>query len=75
MFFPLLVESVRQAHSRGFKVGVVTNAYGARSKEDAELWLRPLVQSGVSSLSISNDTFHYGNVMICQTLNLLYITP
>ncbi len=60
LFFPLLNESIRRASSKGFKVGVVTNAYGATSEEDAELWLRPLVESGVSYLNISNDTFHYG---------------
>jgi len=60
LFFPLLTEGIKRARSRGFKVGVVTNAYGANSEEDAELWLRPLAESGVSFLSISNDTFHYG---------------
>lgn len=60
LYFPLLIESVRRAEERGFKVGVVTNAYGALSEEDAELWLRPLVESGVSGLDISNDAFHYG---------------
>jgi len=60
LYFPLLNESVRRASERGFKVGVVTNAYGALSEEDAELWLRPLAESGLSHLDISNDTFHYG---------------
>ena len=60
LYFPLLNESVRRAGERGFKVGVVTNGYGALSEEDAELWLRPLAESGLSHLDISNDTFHYG---------------
>jgi hypothetical protein len=60
LFFPLLNESIRQAGIKGFKVGVVTNAYGANSEEDAELWLRPLAESGLSFLNISNDRFHYG---------------
>ena len=60
LYFPLLNESVRRATERGFKVGVVTNGYGALSEEDAELWLRPLGESGLSHLDISNDTFHYG---------------
>ncbi len=60
LYFPLLNESIKRAHLRGFKVGVVTNCYGANSEEDAELWLRPLAESGVSFVSISNDTFHYG---------------
>lgn len=60
LFFPLLVESVKQARNRGFKVGIVTNAYGANSEADAQLWLSPLADAGVNFLSISNDTFHYG---------------
>lgn len=60
LFFPLLNESITRASAKGFKVGVVTNAYGANSEEDAELWLGPLAESGVSFLNISNDTFHYG---------------
>ncbi len=61
MFFPLLIESIKLARARGFRVGIVTNAYGANSEEDAELWLEPLAESGVSFLNISNDTFHYGD--------------
>lgn len=60
LFFPLLNESIKRARVKGFKVGVVTNAYGAISEEDAELWLRPLAESGLSFLNISDDTFHYG---------------
>lgn len=60
LFFPLLIESVRRASSKSFKVGVVTNGYGATSKEDAELWLKPLKEAGLSFINISNDTFHYG---------------
>ena len=60
LYFPLLVEGIKRARSKGFKVGVVTNAYGANSHEDAELWLKPLAAAGVSHLSISNDRFHYG---------------
>ncbi|MDX1776957.1 MAG: radical SAM protein, partial [Desulfobulbales bacterium] len=61
MYFPLLNESVRRACERGFAAGVVTNGYGATSEEDSELWLKPLVQSGLSCLHISNDPFHYGD--------------
>lgn len=60
LFFPLLNEGIKRASSKGFKVGVVTNAYGANSEEDAKLWLKPLAESGVSFLNISNDAFHYG---------------
>ncbi len=60
LFFPLLVEGIRRSTARGFKVGVVTNGYGAISEEDAELWLRPLAEAGLSYLSVSNDQYHYG---------------
>lgn len=60
LFYPLLNESIRRARERGFKVGVVTNAYGAITDEDARLWLQPLADSGLSYLSVSDDDFHYG---------------
>lgn len=60
LFYPLLKESIFQASRMGFKVGVVTNAYGAISREDAKLWLKPLADSGLNVLSVSNDAFHYG---------------
>lgn len=61
LFYPSLIEGVRLAKGMGFKVGVVTNAYGAVSKEDADIWFRPLSDLGVSTLRISNDSFHYGD--------------
>ncbi len=60
LFYPLLLESIRRASARGFKVGVVTNAYGAVSEEDAELMLKPLANAGLTYLSVSNDPYHYG---------------
>ena len=60
LFYPLLLEGVRRAAERGFKVGIVTNAYGAISEEDAELWLKPLAEAGLSYLAVSSDQYHYG---------------
>jgi len=60
LFFPLLNESIKRAKDSGFKVGLVTNAYGAQTEEDADLWLRPLAESGLSFINISDDDFHYG---------------
>jgi len=59
LFYPLMLEGIKIARSRGFKAGVVTNAYYATSEEDAGLWLKPLQESGLSSLSLSDDSFHY----------------
>jgi hypothetical protein len=60
LFYPSMLEGVRLARDMGFKVGIVTNAFGAISKEDAELSLSPLAKLGISYLSISDDSFHYG---------------
>ena len=59
LFYPLMVEGIRIARDMGFKTGVVTNSYWATSEEDAELWLSPLFELGVSDLSISDDPFHF----------------
>jgi hypothetical protein len=60
LYYPLLRHGIQQAAARGFNVGLVTNAYGANSEKDAGLWLKPLADAGLSHLSISNDTYHYG---------------
>jgi MoaA/NifB/PqqE/SkfB family radical SAM enzyme len=62
LYYPLLVESIRRASQKGFQVGIVTNAYGALSGEDADIWLKPLVEAGLSVLSVSDDEFHYGDM-------------
>jgi len=59
LFYPLMLEGIKIARSMGFKTGVVTNAYYATSEEDAELWLSPLCELGISDLSISDDSFHH----------------
>ena len=61
LFFPLLEAGIRSAHRKGFKVGLVTNAYGAISQRDARLWLEPLGKAGLDYLSVSDDQFHYGD--------------
>jgi len=59
LFYPLMHEGIKVAHDMGFKTGIVTNAYWATSEGDAELWLKPLRDLGVSDISISDDSFHY----------------
>lgn len=61
LYYPLLLESVSRASGYGYKVGVVSNAYGALTEEDARLWLEPLAQAGLDVLSVSDDQFHYGD--------------
>jgi hypothetical protein len=58
LFYPLMVEGVRIARSLDFEVGIVTNSYWATANKDAELWLRPLNEMGITDLSLSDDSFH-----------------
>jgi len=58
LYYPVVLEGVRAARSMGFDVGIVTNGYWGTSVEDAELWLAPLAELGVSDLSLSDDEFH-----------------
>ena len=58
LFYPLMIEGIRIARDKGFEVGIVTNAYWATTEEDAELWLKPLFELGISDLSLSYDSFH-----------------
>jgi hypothetical protein len=60
LFYPSMLEGVKLARDMGFQVGIVTNAYGAISEDDAVVWLQPLADLGVASLNISDDSFHYG---------------
>lgn len=59
LFYPLMVEGIRSARNMGLETGVVTNSYFATTVEDAELWLRPLCELGISKLHVSDDEFHF----------------
>lgn len=61
LYYPLMLEGIRLAREHGFKAGVVSNSYWANSTEDAEIWLRPLAELGITDLSVSDDQFHYGD--------------
>lgn len=57
LYYPVLIQGVRDSHERGFHVGIVSNTYWATDLEDARLWLEPF--SGlIEDLSISSDLFH-----------------
>jgi MoaA/NifB/PqqE/SkfB family radical SAM enzyme len=61
LYYPVMVEGLRLAKEKGFKVGVVTNSYWATSVEDADLWLKPFSEVNIDNFSISDDSFHYDN--------------
>ncbi len=60
LFHPLLVECIKLAADAGFETAIETNTYWATTEEDAELWLRPLRDRGLSMLEVSDDAFHHG---------------
>jgi hypothetical protein len=59
LFYPVLLDGIRKARKRGYKVGIVTNGYFATSDENARFFLKPMQELGIEDLSISDDVFHY----------------
>jgi len=57
LFYELLLWGVREARRRGFRVGIVSNAYWAENRHDALQQLRPFAGL-VEDLSISDDAYH-----------------
>lgn len=57
LYYPILLSGVRQAVARGFKVGIVSNAFWANSESDAFEWLEPLAGL-IDDFSISSDSYH-----------------
>jgi hypothetical protein len=60
LYYAILRSGVLRARARGFRVGIVTNAYWANTEHDALEWLRPIAGS-VDDLSISSDRYHGGS--------------
>ena len=60
LFYPLMLEGIKMSQEMGINTGIVTNSYWAIADEDAELWLKPILDLGISNISVSNDAFHHG---------------
>jgi MoaA/NifB/PqqE/SkfB family radical SAM enzyme len=67
LYYPILLQGIREAKELGFQVGVVTNSYWATSVNDAKEWLEPLVGL-LDDLSVSTDLFHYDERISKQAL-------
>lgn len=59
--YPLLLKGVQRARKIGYKVGIETNGYFARSIKAGIRFLRPLAGMGLNNIRISNDRWHYKN--------------
>ena len=57
LYYSILCAGIRKSKARGFKAGIVTNAYWATADADAIEWLQPLAGS-VDDLSLSSDAYH-----------------
>lgn len=68
LYYPVLLKAVDKAVNMGFEVGIVSNSYWATTKEDALVWLEPLVGKLVD-LSVSSDLFHYDETLSRQARN------
>jgi len=67
LYYAIMLKAVHLAKEMGFSVGVVSNAFWARSLKDSIEWLRPL--SMLDDLSISSDLYHYDESMSSQAKN------
>ncbi len=66
LYYDLLLWGVQQASQRGFKVGIVSNAYWAEDEHVALEKLRPF-KGLVEDLSISQDDYHGSGDQSCPT--------
>jgi MoaA/NifB/PqqE/SkfB family radical SAM enzyme len=69
LYYAILVEGVKIAAGMGFHVGVVSNAYWAKSVADAEEWLKPLI--ALEDFTVSSDLYHCNEVLSEQAQNAL----
>jgi len=58
LFYAILLAGLQMVRDAGLQAGIVTNGYWATSLEDAEQWLRPMLDLGIADFSVSDDEFH-----------------
>lgn len=63
LMYPLLLEAVKLSNLQGLRTTIETNTYWATNERDAELWLRPLHEAGLTLLDVSDDDFHHGETL------------
>ena len=68
LYYPIMKSGVQEAHTLGFSVGIVSNAYWATSLEDAIIWLKPFAGL-IDDLSVSSDLYHYSKIQSEQAEN------
>lgn len=71
LIYPLLLEAVKLSARQGLRTSIETNNYWATTERDAELWLRPLHEAGLTLLDISADAFHHGEAEAVSAKNAM----
>lgn len=61
LYYPLMIEGIRSAKKKSYKVGIVTNSYWATCRRDAEIWLNPIAECDIKDFTVSDDKFHYSS--------------
>ena len=69
LYYPVMIEGIKEAKRLGFKVGVLSNAYWATCLEDALEWLSPLAELGIASIGLSSDYYHGEDLMADRVKN------
>jgi hypothetical protein len=70
LYYAILLGATQEAVAMGFKVGIVSNAYWANSREDAVAFLRPF-RTLIEDLTISSDLYHFSELMSRQAENAI----
>jgi len=65
LHYETMLTGILDARRRGFRVGIVSNAYWAEDEAEAERWLTPLAPH-VEDLSISSDSYHENPGSVCN---------
>lgn len=58
LYYDVLIRGIEMAHEMGFRIGVVSDAYWARTFSGAPERLRPMAGK-IDDLTISSDLYHY----------------
>jgi len=62
LYYPVMMNGIKEAKALGFKVGALSNAYWATCLDDALEWLRPLAELGIANMGLSSDPYHGENL-------------
>jgi hypothetical protein len=69
LYYPIMIQTARDAVSMGFHVEILSNCYWATDIRDAEEWLRPIAEFDNMELSLSSDLYHGENWETEETRN------